>query len=107
MDREEWTCPYCQHLVLLSGEDRARIVVGLNPAAFEGELALEGVYVVCPNQRCRRFSLTVAVHQLMPKFGPADDRPTAQRLGEIVPSKNGRWSLRLAPKCSLPMCLRQ
>ncbi|MGA2059800.1 MAG: DUF4145 domain-containing protein [Thermoguttaceae bacterium] len=58
-----WTCPYCNRHATL--QDADRIIKGAllaiqEPA--EGHKYLTWQYVVCPNPKCKKYTLSVAVH---------------------------------------------
>lgn len=65
MDIKHWTCPYCNHDATLREQD---IVSGTadfdiqDPA--EGHKRLVWCYTVCPNYRCRKFTLSVVLFDL-------------------------------------------
>jgi uncharacterized protein DUF4145 len=86
-DRLVWTCPYCQHLSTLTDEDRTYSLHPLLPKAWEGELALVTKYIVCPNPKCRHYSLSVSIHWFQPQMQFRSDYDS--RLGQVVKT----WTL--------------
>jgi hypothetical protein len=70
-----WTCPFCNRPVTITEEDVCSDEAVLDIDNAEGNRILTCDYIVCPNPKCKRFSLTV-------------------RLGEAAntsPRNTGRW----------------
>ncbi len=63
-DVEHWTCPYCNHDATLRGPDR--IIGGKNfdiQDPIDGHKHLVWYYIVCPNPKCRKFTLRVSLFE--------------------------------------------
>ena len=64
-----WTCPFCNRPVTITEEDvcSGTAVLSLNNA--EGLRVLTCDYIVCPNPKCKRFSLTVRLGEAASSYG--------------------------------------
>lgn len=58
-----WTCPHCEHAVTISegritGEEHTLYI-----SNFDGRRTLTTTFIVCPNQECRKFTLTATLYE--------------------------------------------
>lgn len=57
-----WTCPHCERAVTITDE---RLSTGTHTLWIEnaaGRRSLVTIFIVCPNQDCRQFTLTASLH---------------------------------------------
>lgn len=59
-----WTCPYCQQVATIKSDN-----VSLQIHAFEknnrvGQLGLRTFVTVCPNSKCREFTIEAALYKV-------------------------------------------
>jgi hypothetical protein len=59
-----WLCPFCNTEQTVTSEGRHAAFVDLTIENADGPRRLVVKYVVCPNPRCRKFSLTASLHAL-------------------------------------------
>ena len=65
-----WTCPFCKRPVTITEESLDTGEVFLTKENADGFRDLACVYVVCPNEECRRFSLAVTLSTATWSGGP-------------------------------------
>ena len=53
-----WTCPHCERAVTISDERFSADTHILWIKNADGRRTLESLFIVCPNEQCRRFTLT-------------------------------------------------
>ncbi len=63
-DEFHWTCPFCNHDTVITGErihsDRTDLEIG----NAEGPRRLVSTFIVCPNPKCRKITLDVLLYIL-------------------------------------------
>ncbi len=64
MSEYPWQCPFCAADITVTGKDRQVMISDLTIANAEGPRRLVARFVVCPDPKCRRFSLTASLHSL-------------------------------------------
>ena len=73
MPVNSYTCPYCQHDIVLQGDDVQSSQIDLKfpkDRVKSGLTGLRVVSVVCPNQNCQELVLTVSWHEAKAIQGP-------------------------------------
>ena len=58
-----WHCPHCHHKVTITEERQSVAVHYLMIGNVDGKLALRSDFRVCPNQDCRKASLSAALYK--------------------------------------------
>jgi hypothetical protein len=58
-----WTCPHCERAVTISDERVSSDTHILRIENAIGRRTLHTLFIVCPNPECRKFTLTVALHE--------------------------------------------
>ncbi len=58
-----WTCPHCERAVTISDERLSSETHTLYIENAIGRRTLHTLYIVCPNPQCKKFTLTVALHE--------------------------------------------
>jgi hypothetical protein len=84
MDDFNWTCPHCERDVTIS---EGRISHGWHTLSIEnvgGRKSLMTTFIVCPNQKCRKFTLFAALHE-------SEQKPPHYK--ETLVKKVQDWSL--------------
>ena len=67
MPVNSYTCPYCQHDIVLQDEDVDESEVRFqfsDDRVRYGRTGLQLISYACPNQNCREFAITVSWHEL-------------------------------------------
>ncbi len=64
MSEYVWTCPFCNREQTISGEGRQVSFADLTIENADGPRRLVVKFTVCPDPKCRRFSLTASLHGL-------------------------------------------
>lgn len=59
-----WTCPFCNHDTFITKEREHRDYTNLMIENAEGPRQLSISFIVCPNPRCKKFTLTVSLISL-------------------------------------------
>lgn len=83
MTNFNWTCPHCERAVTITDERITTSTHLLRIENADGRRALYSRFIVCPNQECRKFTLTVSLHEFDP--GPQG--------GIRLKTKLQEWSL--------------
>jgi Domain of unknown function (DUF4145) len=55
----DWTCPFCDRGATLTDQSTRELTAFLTHENSDGPRALTSFFVVCPNKKCKRYSLTV------------------------------------------------
>jgi hypothetical protein len=82
MAKMSWKCPFCNHDATIGEDDIRSGQATLNLKNAEGPRVLKAYFVVCPNEKCKRFTLTASLHPLKYLDGN-------QFAGDVIQS----WSL--------------
>lgn len=61
MDSFSWTCPFCQRPVTITDQDLDSDKVFLDIKNVDGLRALTCTFIVCPNPKCKKFSLSATL----------------------------------------------
>ena len=61
MDTYDWTCPFCNRGATITTESVHESTTIMTLRNAEGAQALESSFIVCPNSKCKRFSLSVSL----------------------------------------------
>jgi hypothetical protein len=95
-DDFNWQCPYCAHDVTITSTRLHVEDVHSDVESADGTLAIETVFITCPNRVCRRTSVQVQLYEW--KWAPSGpirpsghasgetDRNTATELGDAIRS---------------------
>jgi hypothetical protein len=70
MNGFSWVCPYCGHAATIGDEDMCSYDSILYIKNTDGYRCLTSIFIVCPNAKCRRFTLTATLKQLESVFRP-------------------------------------
>jgi len=90
-----WTCPFCDRDTTLTSQSLGAFEGGLTIQNARGFRAIHGTFVVCPNSKCREFTLDLVMYDAVIK----DDeygRSTSARTGtplqtwKLIPSSNAK-----------------
>jgi hypothetical protein len=65
MAQYSWTCPFCQRIATINSDrDTQRNSAVLCISNAEGPRGFWYTFVVCPNDKCRRFTLSAGLIEL-------------------------------------------
>jgi hypothetical protein len=94
MDTFSWVCPHCGHAATIKDEDISVNDSILSIKNEDGYRCLTSVFIVCPNPKCRKFTLTAALKEVKSVFRPDgsgrpdySDLPVLRRWDLIPESK--------------------
>ena len=59
----DWTCPFCNRHATITEESRHSGATFLTIKNAEGMRGVVTSFVVCPNPKCKKFTLTVSLHE--------------------------------------------
>ena len=65
MDPFRWTCPFCDHKVIMSNENFHASSTDLMIENAEGFKRAFFQFLVCPNPECKKFTFYVSLHDLV------------------------------------------
>jgi len=57
-----WTCPFCNHAATIQGYNFSTQRHEFGRGSKHGPQAIDTIVVVCPNQNCKEYTLTVLLH---------------------------------------------
>jgi len=84
MNAYSWTCPFCNRDTTITDRDASFDSDSLTISNKKGSKLLTIQWIVCPNLKCKEFTLTVALH----------DYPDDKQRGEhIVGKRLNSWNL--------------
>lgn len=70
MESFSWTCPICGRDTTITAANCSRKDHYLEIGNAEGSIALETVFIVCPNKECRKTALTAELYEYAQRFRP-------------------------------------
>lgn len=79
----DWTCPFCDRNATITGNSTHEDETYLTIDNSQGHRALLSKFVVCPNAKCKRFTLSVSLHVAK------DDSRQNSSVGELIQT----WTL--------------
>jgi hypothetical protein len=82
-----WTCPHCGHDVTISDRRCSTSYHTLYIDNADGRRTLSSQYIVCPNQKCRKFSLRIWLHESVIENNQEKLKRLVKTLSLIPPSK--------------------
>jgi Domain of unknown function (DUF4145) len=59
----DWTCPFCGRDATLTDQSTVTQTIYLTHDNADGGCAITPLFVVCPNPKCKKFSLTATLHE--------------------------------------------
>src|SRR5688572_22433471 len=59
-----WTCPYCTNKTIITSVSYSRDQSQLLIANAEGKREVQFEWIVCPNEDCKRITLTATMHEI-------------------------------------------
>jgi hypothetical protein len=83
-----WRCPHCDHKVTITDERFSSNKHLLHHDNSVGKIALRSIFMVCPNEECKKPTLEVAIHEwgyvqgtaaVKLQFPPIDERTLMPR----------------------------
>ena len=77
-----WTCPHCNRAVTITYQRQSSDRHTLSIENADGRRSLISRFIVCPNPECRKFTLTVALHESAAGH-------SSEQIGKIIE----RWNL--------------
>lgn len=98
-----WTCPFCKRPTTITNEDMVGDDVQCLLKSDIGKVSVLVRYTVCPNEKCKRLSLFVALFSLKPKtagYGYELDQP--KHVWHLIPESTAKvYSDAIVPKVIL------
>jgi len=91
MEPIAWTCPFCGRDATVGDRDVWNFSQNLPHASASGPHILMGQYVVCPNPKCKRFTLFVMLYQGFYGTGGLrlkDEKPVG--VWQLVPASDAK-----------------
>jgi len=102
-ETQHWTCPYCNHDATLRDQDYVSGGKGFSiQDPVEGHKHLAWYYVVCPNPKCRRYTLRVGIFEYA--YNQADGRwETGEliKIWDLIPPSRAKAYPNYIPKAIL------
>ena len=83
-----WQCPHCQqHTTITDGRSVADHT--LKKGNVEGQVTLRSMFIVCPNEECRKFTLTAHLNESTTQAG-YDVRGALIKFWSLVPESSAK-----------------
>ena len=64
MSEYHWTCPFCNRDTIITKERYCSGYSDLTVDNKEGQKRLISNFIICPNPKCKKFTLSVALHDI-------------------------------------------
>jgi hypothetical protein len=84
-----FTCPFCSRDATITSESVSSDTAFLYKESAEGKRALHVRFVVCPSPKCRKFTLTASLHQVL-FDGHQHSVGAMLRAWELIPSSSAQ-----------------
>jgi hypothetical protein len=81
MEDYSWTCPYCRQVATITENNVSSDIHSFNENNKLGQLGLYSYVTVCPNSKCREFTIRAALYK-------AEYRQNVRLIGEPILSWN-------------------
>ncbi|SRR6266699_4189771 len=85
MPTYDWTCPFCDRHATITDESVHTDSTRLTIKNADGDRKLSSVFVVCPNPKCKKFSLKILLENTFYIQNSWHDGPLIQKW-ELIPS---------------------
>ncbi|MFH1862959.1 MAG: DUF4145 domain-containing protein [bacterium] len=89
MDAFDWECPFCGRNATITDESVHIETIEFRTENAKGPRDLKVIFTVCPNSKCKKFTLHIELHELEKKLSPFV--PTFRKLineWQLVPPSN-------------------
>ncbi len=98
-----WTCPFCKRPTTITNEDMVGDDVQCLLKSDMGKVSVLVRYTVCPNEKCKKMSLFVALFSLKPKTtGYGYDLDKIKHVWNLIPESTAKvYSETIVPKVIL------
>jgi hypothetical protein len=96
MDAFSWVCPHCEHAATIKDDNICVDYSILNKKNRDGYRCLKSVFIVCPNPKCQKFTLTLTLKELESVFhvdgspGINYDKLPILRQWDLVPESKAK-----------------
>ena len=64
MEPFRWTCPYCDHKVIVSNENYQLTYIDFRIDNADGARRVISTFIVCPNPECKKFTFSISLYDL-------------------------------------------
>jgi hypothetical protein len=104
MDTFSWVCPHCGHAATIRDEDISINDSMLRINNADGYRCLTSRFIVCPNPKCRRFTLTATLKEVKIVFRPDGAGPLDHenlpilRRWDLIPESKAKTFPNYIPK---------
>lgn len=93
-----WRCPFCDHHAAITERRRHNSQTRLTIENAEGSRWFSIFIVVCPNQECRRFTLTLTMHEVEDNLAGGYDFGKLLKRWNLIPAAQMRVLPKYVPK---------
>src|SRR6266404_6357833 len=101
MTNIDWTCPFCNRHATITDQSVRGGITYLTIPNSEGARAIQTHFVVCPNPKCKKFTLAVSLHTTA-KNANGDWEPHSPiRTWMLIPSSRAQSFPAYIPKAIL------
>ncbi len=94
-----WKCPFCNHNATIKGDNVHENSTVLTIENFEGDRELYTFFIVCPNEDCKKYTLSVLLFNSTYNYG-THKRETGDliRRWDLIPQSNAKVFPDYVPK---------
>jgi hypothetical protein len=85
-----WTCPYCNQVATITRENRSGDLHQFNKNNKIGQLAIHTWVTVCPNSKCKDFSISAALYKMVLKGGQFETTGLPLMNWDLKPTSNAK-----------------
>lgn len=96
--RVEWTCPFCSRDSIVTDANFSEDTAFLDIENAQGRKAVIVQFVVCPNPKCRKFTLAASMRPLIRRNAMGIDTGGVEKVWQLIPSSAARVFPAYVPK---------
>ncbi|MCV9387043.1 DUF4145 domain-containing protein [Reichenbachiella ulvae] len=98
-----WKCPFCNQNATITDQSVHEGMTVLSIPNFEGDKELYSYFIVCPNEECKKYSLSVLLFDSSNKFDSTRGRwdrktGTLRKRWDLIPQSNAKVLPTYVPK---------
>src|SRR6266550_3107347 len=90
MPNLNWTCPFCNRDATITVHSIKEETIFLGIENSEGPKAVSSQFIVCPNEKCKKFTLTIELYDADDNDGHRWETTRKLRTWTLIPSTRAK-----------------